>query len=107
MIFISSHNPPPRCPNCDNLESIKQVCRRCSYEYPEEAGFIPLIGLISGIIGAILGVLFIPPNMVYGNPGFIDYAFGATIGFLLAMVVLLFIGITIWAISSAIKGWKS
>lgn len=36
---IVYHSEPARCPNCERLESIKRVCKRCGYEYPEKKSF--------------------------------------------------------------------
>ncbi|MDP2816308.1 MAG: hypothetical protein Q8O19_06480 [Rectinemataceae bacterium] len=27
---------PDRCPKCDRPENVKEVCKHCGYEYPEE-----------------------------------------------------------------------
>ncbi len=37
-VIIPYRSEPCKCPKCKKEEDIKQVCKNCSYEYPEEEG---------------------------------------------------------------------
>jgi len=47
-IIIHSNSGPPKCPECGKEENIKQICKHCGYEYPEEEinGFMTFLGIV-------------------------------------------------------------
>ena len=65
LVPMPYNNEPDRCPKCGKEEDVKQVCKNCGYEYPEEEGapwwqwliFIGLILLGLTILGIIIGWL--------------------------------------------------
>ena len=53
------NNEPDRCPKCDRIENIKEVCAHCGYEYKEEpmTWFERILGFAMLIVGLIVAVI--------------------------------------------------
>lgn len=58
---------PERCPNCERLEDIAQICKHCKFEYPEEdndGGGKIYFGI--AFIVFLISVFFLRNSFCYG-----------------------------------------
>lgn len=110
-IMIPSRHEPARCPHCKNLETIKEICWHCGYEYPEDDSNFPvslgwLILLFVGG-GAVIG-FNVSPSMAFWEPTAIDYVLGTLFGAVVGFATLMVGGLTIvflhWLISETFGG---
>lgn len=57
-IIIHHESDPDRCPKCNNVENIKEVCANCGYEYKNNGASSLLYGIIY-IVSVVFAVWFL------------------------------------------------
>lgn len=76
IVPIMVPREPEKCPKCHKPEDIKQTCRNCGYEYPEEtaAWYETVLIIILILIGFVVFIVifFIFMDWIMGEQGLVD-----------------------------------